>query len=98
LIDPKAARNLLLMALHYLPSCAWKLSILAPNYSARILSLLVSCTISRGRPFQPSFRNFELPPCVRQETFPLHLAIRLERHRDLHFSVVATLLVVSDDL
>jgi len=75
-----------------------ELSILAPSYSARILSLLVSCMISRGRPFQLSFSNFELPQCVRQENFPLHLAIRLKRHRDLHFSVVATLLAVRDDL
>jgi hypothetical protein len=48
---------------------------------------------------EPSFPTiFELPPCVRQENFPLHLAIRLKRHRDPHFSVVATLLEVSDDL
>src|SRR6267154_3076249 len=58
-----------LMALPNLLSSAWKLSILAPSYSARIFSLLVSCMMSR-----------------------LHLAIRLKRNRDLHFSVVATLL------
>ena len=52
----------------------------------------------RGHPSKPSFSNFELPPCVRQEKFHLHLAIRLERHRDRYFSVVSTLLVVSDDL
>ena len=75
-----------------------KHSFLAPSYSGRILSLLVSCMISRIHPFQPNSGIFEPTPCVRQEKFPLHLAIRLERHRNPHLSVVAALLVVSDHL
>lgn len=87
------------MALHRLPSCTWKLSILVRNYSVRILYLLAPRMISRGHPFQLRFSNFELPPHVRQKKIPpLHLHIRLKRHCDLHFSVVATLLVVSDYL
>ena len=56
--------------------------------------------ISRSRFFRLNVSNFGLSFCVRPKLFPLYLrlAIRQKRHRDFVFSIVATLLVVGDDL